>query len=168
MKIRQILKSWDIWLALICTVVVVVLLPVCISADFAKDMYFMGLSVLAIVFSIFFASLAVIMSSSHDDFVSFLEEKKQYTAIVSSFTYTLVLLFAALLLSIVLYVYTSYSISQADKDQTKWLFVGFAFLALYALFAVVMSTRDTISYSQYRARFLEIKRRKQKDEDGAN
>ena len=159
MKISNIVKSWDIWLALLVAIIVSVLLPGRIDSNFAKDTYFVGLSVLSIVFAIFFASLAIIMSSSHDDFVSFLEEKKQYTTIISTFRYTLLLLFAALLLSIIFYVYTSYSVSQGNLHQSKWWFVCFSFVALYALLAVVMSTGDTINYSKYRARFVELKRK---------
>jgi uncharacterized protein YacL len=160
MKISNIIKSWDIWLALLVTITVAVLLPGQIKSNFAKEAYFVGLSVLAIIFSIFFASLAIIMSSSHDDFVSFLEEKKQYTAIIATFRYTLVLLFIALLISIIFYIYTSYLVSQGNQYQSKWWFVCFSFVALYALLAVVMSTGDTISYSKYRARFVEIKRKR--------
>ena len=160
MKIKQIITSWDIWLAFVISVVATFLFPSRIPINFAHDVYFMGLSVLSIIFAIFFASLAIIMSSSHDDFVTFLEEKDQYTIIVNTFRFTLILLFIALLLSIFLYVYSGYAKSQGVVDQCNIFFGLFCFIALYALFAVVMATGETITYSKYRSQFLKIKQEK--------
>ena len=38
----------------------------------------------------------------------------------------------------------------------KQVLLGFAFLALYALFATVNSSLDAIKYAQLRAKFIEI------------
>lgn len=156
MSVKFVFKSWDIWVAIVCASIVFFLLPSRIDSNFAKDSYFAGLSVLSVIFAIFFASLAIIMSSSHDEFISFLEEKDGYTKIIGTFRYTLMLLFIALLLSLVLYVYTSYTISPTSLVQSKWAFTIFTFISLYALFAVIMSTSEVINYSKYRAIFLRI------------
>jgi len=157
-KIKQIIISWDIWLAFTISLGTTLFLPYRIPINFAYDIYFMGLTILSIVFSIFFASLAIIIASSHDEFVIFLEEEGQFTTLIETFRFTLILLFLALIISIILYTYRSYSKAQGYVDQCKFFFSVFSFMALYALFGVVTATGESITYSNYRSRFLSLKR----------
>ena len=47
------------------------------------------------------------MTSGDDEFVHFLEENGDFTAIVDTFRFSLLLLFGALVYSIIVYIYTS-------------------------------------------------------------
>jgi len=157
MKIKYILLSWDFITALLLAIVSFFALPYWVSSTFAKDIYGVGISVLSIVFSVYFAALAIIMSSSDDDFVKFLEEEKQYTTIISSFEFSLLVLFLALVYSLGLYAFTSFWLTNNCINQELWWMVAFTFLFFYGLFAAVSSTRDAINYSKYRTKFLNIK-----------
>jgi hypothetical protein len=105
------------------------------------------------------------MSSSDDDFIEFLEQESGYSRIVSTFRFTLLVLFAALLCSVTYYVYTYVRLQGGAKSQDKFLLISFEFLFLYGLFAALASALDTISYARYRSRFLSA--RKDKHGDGA-
>lgn len=126
------------------------------ACNFVKDIYSIGINVLAIIFSIFFASLAIIISSGDNDFIKFIEEDGLYTLIVDSFKFSIMLLFIALLYSIVLYGVTANSIENLKLSQNKYLFFIFIFLFSYSLFAATESIFDSIKYAKYRIRFLMI------------
>ncbi len=128
-----------------------------------KDFYGTGIGVLSILFSVFFAALAIIISSSDDDFVAFLEEDASYTRIVNTFRFTLVLLFVALLFSLCLYGYTSIRLHAGFLYQSRWWSLIFEFLFLYALLAGLAASLDSVSYSQHRSRFISIRQTARKD-----
>jgi glucan phosphoethanolaminetransferase (alkaline phosphatase superfamily) len=144
--------------AVICTLGVGFIAPYRVNNAFAKDIYGVGISVLSIVFSVYFAALAIIISSSDDSFIMFLEEEGDYTALISSFKFSLSILFFALLYSLIIFSVTSAWIVQECKMQSFWYLVGFSLLFLWGLFAAFNATRDSIMYAQYRARFLKIKK----------
>ena len=160
MRLKQLVISWDIWAAIATAIPTNVLLPAYISIYFCKDAYFVGITVLSIIFAIFLASVSIIMASTDDNFVCFLEERGHYTTLINTFRYTLILLFLSLLISMALYFYTTFLMSQALLVQTKWLFTLFIFTASYALFAVCISSVETLTYSKYRTQFLRIERSK--------
>jgi len=145
-------------LALVTAAAVDFGLPYWVRNDLAKDYYGIGISVLSIVFSVFFAALAVIITASDDDFVIFLEETKDYSAIVSNFKASLGLLFAALLVSLGLYAYTASRVAGSVAHQVKYFVVLFVFIFFWSLFAAFNSTLDAIRYSDYRRKFVEAKR----------
>jgi hypothetical protein len=150
--------SLDFAVASLISIALLWALPHWLKNDLAKDYYGIGISVLSIIFSVFFAALAVIITASDDDFVSFLEETKDYSAIVGNFKMSLGLLFTALIASLVLYGYTASRISNQVVHQSKIFVVLFAFLFTWSLLAALASTLDAIRYSDYRRRFVERKR----------
>lgn len=158
MKIKDILFSWDFITSVIIAVVFYFILPYWIKNDFAKNLYDIGISVLSIVFSVFFAALAIIISSSDDDFVRFLEQQGDYTAIIDTFKFSLFLLFVALVYSIILSIITSFWTNEKNINQQFHFVVVFIFLFFYGLFATFNSTFDAIKYSKYRTDYLGIKK----------
>jgi hypothetical protein len=157
MKLREILTSWDVLAAAAISLATALRVPQWAPNVLVKDFYGTGIAVLSIVFSVFFAALAIIMSSSDDDFVAFLEEEKGYTRIVNTFRFTLILLFVALLSGLFLYVYSSIRLQVKVECQSKWWSVVFEFLFLYSLLAALSGALDSVSYSKYRSRFISIR-----------
>lgn len=162
MKISNIILSWDFVVAIVLTLVTALILPTSIELNFCKSFYSTGITVLSIIFSIFFAALAIIMASSDNDFIVFLEENGDFTALLESFKITLVMLFISLVYSIVLFVYTDYYISVLQKQivsQHKTFFLIFEFLFCYSLLATGLSVKDTIIFSNFRAKYLSKKKK---------
>jgi hypothetical protein len=158
MSVRQILASWDFGVAVAVFVATAAFAPAWVPDALVRDFYGAGIAVLSILFSVFFAALAIIMSSSDDDFVAFLEEEKGYTRIVGTFRFTLILLFAALLAALFLYAYTSVRLQAKVEYQSRWWSLIFGFLFLYALLAAFLAALDSVAYAKYRSRFISIRR----------
>lgn len=161
MSLRQLLISWDFGVAAVVFIGTLLLAPEWVPNNLVKELYGTGISVLSILFSVFFAALAIIMSSSDDDFVAFLEEDRSYTRLVSTFRFTLILLFAALFVALFLYAYTSIRLEGHVSQQSRWWSCAFGALFVYALLAAFSASLDSVMYSQYRSRF--ILSRQQKD-----
>ena len=89
MKLRDVFISLDFIFAIIISIIVYFLFPAFIPTKFAQEVYNIGISILSIVFSVYFASLAIIISSSNDDFVSFLEDGGEYSRIIKIFEFSL-------------------------------------------------------------------------------
>ncbi|HEY3283096.1 MAG TPA: hypothetical protein VGN26_12555 [Armatimonadota bacterium] len=133
-------------------------LPPQVSLAFAKDVYGVGISVLSIVFSLYFASLAVIVSSGDDEFVFYLSKHGHYETLSRAFRWCLVMLFASLSLAIVLYVVTSYQLTVGNRLHPRGLFVAFGVLSTYALLVSMCTALDSVQYARYRAKYLEARR----------
>ncbi len=84
MKLRNIL-SWDLIIAVIFALIAALLLPCYVSNKFTHEVYGVGITILAIIFSVYFAALAIIMSSSDNEFLKFFEEIKGFSKLISSF-----------------------------------------------------------------------------------
>ena len=157
MKLKDILLSWDLLCALIIAGFIGIISPFWLPNEFVKDLYSIGISVLSIIFSVFFAALAIIMSSSDDEFVVFLEEEGDYTKIITSFEVSLGIIFVALIYSIIIYGISSYwFVNKHINQQYYWLSI-FCFLFLYGLFAVANSAIDAMLFSKYRTNYLKIR-----------
>jgi hypothetical protein len=156
MKLKNILWSWDFASSLVLSLLTLFLLPTWIKIPFASGFYSVGITVLSIVFSLFFAALAIIMASTDNDFIMYLEERKQFTRLMGSFKYTLALLFVSLIYSIILMTCSDFVVKyHGDKSiQHQVFFVVFTFLFTYSLTATALSVKDTISFTQYRTKFL--------------
>lgn len=163
MKIKDIIISWDFILAVIIAVGLTFVSSFWVSNTFVLTAYEIGISVLSIVFSVFFAALAIIISSSDDDFVNFLEEEGDYTAIIQTFKFSLLLLFIALVYSIILTLITSYWLNNEHKNQQYYFIVIFTFLFSWSLFATLNSALDAIKYSTYRTQYLNTKKKSTAD-----
>ena len=127
-KLRMVL-TWDLGLALMAGLVVLIMSPQSVPNTFAKDIYGLGASVLSIVFAVFFAALATVMASAHDDFLDLLEAKGSLERVIFAFRFTLLLLFVGLVLSVVLYALTAWWTIDNAPPQSRWLPVSFVFLA---------------------------------------
>jgi hypothetical protein len=160
MNINSVIKSWDLWAAVALTAASATLSPHFIDIAAVRDFYSLGIAVLSTVFSVFFAALAIIMSSSDDDFIEFLEDGAEgYSRIIATFQFTLLVLFTALVSAVFYYAYSYVRIQSGAKSQHYALLVSFEFLFLYGLFAALASALDTISYARYRSKFLSARRR---------
>ncbi|HEY1194687.1 hypothetical protein [Flavobacterium sp.] len=128
---------------------------------FTLSFYNVAMTVLSIIFSLFFTAMAIIMSSSDNDFIEFLEETKTFTELLWSFKITLLFLFMSLILSIILYSGTSYWLESYNEDswlQNKTLLLILEFLFLYGMFATWFCIMDTIKFSKYRSIYLSKKK----------
>jgi hypothetical protein len=167
MKRLDILKSffltWDIYVSLAVVVVLGFLIKDDISLSIVKEILTVSISVLAIVFSVFFAAMAVLITAGDNEFVRFLEEDGSFKQIAGIFRVTLLLLFIALLISIILFVII---VSFSGEDDVyifpKWGLLVYSFLALYALLSAINSSLDAIKYAELRARFLAITKKNDK------
>lgn len=157
MKIRDVFISWDFIAAAILGLSLFLILPSQVSQEFIKDMAGIAISVLSIIFSVFFAALAIIISSGEDEFISFLEETNDFTAIVQTFKFTMVIIFLALIFSISYYGITSFSLAYKPA-QPREAFILFVFLFIYALFCACNASHDAITYSKCRARFIKVRK----------
>ena len=155
MKLRHVIWSWDFAIACFGGMALWIFGPKEIPHRVAGDFYSVGISVLAIMFSVFFAALANIMSTSDNQFVKFLEETAIYTALIAAFKITLGLLFLALLYSLGAYIATSIGGSEHGTQNSIWM-VLFLWVFVWGLLAAFSSANDAIKFAQKRAEFLRI------------
>ena len=158
------IKSPDTAISLLLSVIMCFVLPTYIKADFALSFYNIGITVLSIIFSLFFAALAIIMSSTDNDFIDFLEDEndKAFTGLMETFKVVLIALFVSLMYSIVLYTTTDYYIKLHSAEiakQTKSLFIIFQFLFTYSLIATALSISDTLKFTSVRTKFLSSRKK---------
>lgn len=161
-KVKMVAFSYDTGVAILMALIVGFALPGKIRADFCASFYNVGISVLSIIFSVFFAAMAIIMSSSDNEFIEFLEEKQHYTQLMFTFYFTLVMLFASLSYSIVLNIYTDFFVKHNKEGVlgNKTGFVIFVALFSYSLISTGLSVKDTLMFSKFRTKFLaQIKKR---------
>jgi len=167
--INKYILSLDTIVAMVFSAIAVLFLPDCVDGGLCKDLLNTGISVLSIIFSIFFAALAFIISSSDDEFVLFLEEENLFTELVYSFKWTLWSLFLALMYSLVIYIIVLFKYSGNDRfclhESAIWIF---CFMFFYSLVATMLSTKDAILYAQKMSRYVIITKKlkeQEKEED---
>lgn len=159
--LKSIFISWDFLVAMLVAIALYLFLPSLIPVQIVKPIYEVSISVLSVIFSVFFAALAVLITAGDNEFVRFLEEDGSYRRIIFTFKVTLILLFIALLFSIISFVMIlPYTETNIQFLYTKEMVVLFAFFGLYALFASISSTMDAIKYAEFRAAYLEITKEK--------
>lgn len=154
----KMLFGWDLLIAFLLTGAMCYVVPPAIPNIFAKDMFSVGISVLSIVFSVFITALAIIMSSSDDEFLTFLEEDGLYTLLLWGFKTTLILLFIALMYSLTVYTMTSHQLSNPNSVQSKWWVVAFVLMFSWSLLATLSTTFASIKYAQKRIVYLTKKK----------
>ncbi len=160
MRLKDIIISWDTGISLVLSTILFFLLPKDLNINFSISFFNIGITVLSIVFPLFFAALAMIISSSDNDFILFLEEENDFTDLIQTFKFTLYSLMISLIYAISLSVISNYGLLQIECKkneiiyQNKWFFVIFVFLFTYSFFATILSIKDIIMYSQMRNKFL--------------
>jgi hypothetical protein len=154
MKLKDVFFSWDFLAAANIAGFLLFFLPHSIPSAFAKDVYAIGIAVLSITFSVFFAALAIIITSGDDDFIAFLQTNHTFTLILAFFKFTLGLLFVALMASIVLYGGAALSTAANNPDHHKFFMSLFALLFFWSIFAAYVSTGDAIKYAERRVAYL--------------
>lgn len=161
---RKYILSFDTIFSLVASFLCLYFSPSLIVGDLIKDLLGMGIGVLSIIFSIFFATLAFIISASDDNFVSFLEEEGLFTDLINSFKWTVGSLFVSLFFSIIIYSITTFNISYNESfEMSEYILSVFCFLFFYSLIATILSTNDAIKYSKARIRFIKNKQNDKKD-----
>jgi hypothetical protein len=165
MKIKALFLSWDFVVTVVATIVIWRCCPEQMKSETAKDMYGVGITVLSITFSVYFAALALVISSSSDDFVNFLEERGGFTSLVNTFTFALYVLFLALTVSLFFYGLAAIQLSLGNMEQSKWMLVVFVALFFYSLFVVIRSAKDAILFAKTRTRYMRVKSAEDKDRD---
>jgi len=136
--------------------IVTLFLPCKIKVSFCCSLYSTGISVLSIIFGLFFASLVVIISSPDNKFIKFLEKEGYYTELLLTFKITLFILFLSLIFSIVLYLYSDFQQKSIGENalMTRSGFLFFVFLFSYSLASTAISVKDTIAFCKYRIDFV--------------
>ncbi len=164
MKINTYILSWDFILSIIITLVTAIFLQFEVKASFTLGIYNIGISVISIIFSLFFASMAILITNQDDDFLLFLEENNDFSEIISGFKFTLVALFTCLMISIIFFFYTSYLISEyTDKLIVSTVFLYFfEFFFFYSLFSTLLCVFDTIKFSLVHLEFIKQNNNKTK------
>lgn len=156
MKITDFILSKDFLAAIFATIVSIIFLPQWIDNNFAKDIYAVAISILSIIFSVYFAALAIIISSSDDAFVKFLIKENVYDIIIDAFKITLLSLFISLVYSICIYIFTSNWLLSNIHHQPILGFSIFIFLFTYSLFATGQSAIDSLKYAKKRSEYLSL------------
>jgi hypothetical protein len=164
--VKIVLRHWDLVASISVAAGALVLLPPWVKASFVISLYEMGISVLSIIFSVFFAALAVIISAGDDKFVMYLRSYGLYDGLLWQFKFTLRLLFLSLVFSIVAFAVTAAAESQQFKYQAIIVFSFFCFLFVYSLFASVLAVGSAMRYAQSRMTYLEMVEREKADQGG--
>lgn len=167
-SVRSTFVSWDFVVAFSIAISAFLLLPQKVANDFARDIYNVGITSLSIIFSVYFAALAIIISSGDNDFIDFFDEEGDYTRLIKSFRYALFTLVVALLLSISFYTVATILFYKKEPDQPKTLMTIFSFSASYSLLATFMAANDAIEYALYRVKFLRLRRLRKQQEKAKN
>lgn len=161
--------SYDTIIGIVLSVLCIWFLPSWVSGSLIIGLLEMGIGVLSIIFSIFFAALAFIISASDDEFVGFLEEDGFFTRLINSFKWTVLSLFIALIYSIVIYTIASFGMAESERfEMSEYVLMIFCFLFFYSLIATLLSTNDAIRYSKTRVRYIQIKKENSRNDQEEN
>lgn len=162
-KMNSILLSWDFISTAVISLILVFLLPPYIPLKLVKEVSNIYITILAITFSIFFAALAIIISSSNDEFILFLEKDDGlFTSIIWTYKITLFINFIALLLSVVIFIISAIFLEKDFGYQHKWIITVGTSMFLYSCFSVLSSILDSVKYSSKRIKYLIKKKEKEK------
>lgn len=156
--LRSVFLSWDFFVASLSSLGVLFLSPKNISNDVARDIYNIGVTSLSIIFSVYFAALAMIITSSDNDFIDFFDQENDYSKLIKSFRFVLFILLISLFASIIFYIISTVLFYEKKTTQVNTLMIVFAFLAPYSLIATFLASNDAIQYALVRAKYLKVMR----------
>jgi hypothetical protein len=168
MKLASIFKSLDMTIAVVTTITLICLLPARLPNAIVKDFYTTGISVLAIVYSLFLAALTLIASTSDDAFVVYLEKKGHYSVIMATFKFVSFALLLSLIYSVLAYFLTLYWIGIHYETQSRWWTIVFLAGFIYSLLATSAATHDCIQFGKYRARYLMLRQPDEEPDEFSN
>ena len=158
-RFRRIILSWDFLTSLFVLIIISYLIPELIPLKIMASIYEVSITVFSLLFSIFFSSLAIIISSGDNSFVNFLEQDGSYSEIIWAYKITLISLFSSLVISIFLYVLAQEKLSSDFIFVPKWVNLIFALSTIYSLLATFESTFDVLRYAKYRAKYIKINKK---------
>ena len=156
--LESIFLSPDLFAAVIISIVIYLVSPTRIRISIIVEILRIAISVLSIVFSVYFAALAIIITSGDNDFIDFLEEDGSYSHIIWTFKITLLLLFFSLVVSIIIFT-TIIPFENLDVNTRwfpKWGAILYSAFSSWSLFAAALATLDSIRYAEYRAEYISI------------
>lgn len=153
MKIKSIFLSWDFIISIITFIVAMTMLPQKIYSTTALGIYSVGVTTISLIFSIYFASIAFIFASGDEEFIRFLEENDSYTQLVSTYKYTLFILFITLIISLILLVLNNFIDAKIVAPiNSKYIFALYFSISVYSLICVFNSALDSLNYAKYRVK----------------
>lgn len=151
--IKSIITGLDFIISISLAILLFFFLPIQTNVFLVKDIYGVAIPILSIIFPVFFASLAIIITSSRDDFAMFLQERGYFENLLSLFKFTLIIIFFSLLLTIFLYIHASILINNGIKTQYKLYLILFSFFFLYSLLSSLNAILGVIKYAKNRIQF---------------
>lgn len=173
-KAGVVVKGRDFWAALVLAIVIHWVSSEQISIRLAKDLFAVGTSVLAVIFSVYFASIAIIMSSGDQEFVGYLVHRGTFQKVLFGFKVTLWLLFGGLVASLGLYSMVSVQIESGSRSIGELWLASYCFVVAWGIFATLEASLTAIRHSRVRVLFEQIVRDARKrmqgseDEDGSD
>lgn len=150
-----VLLAWDFWLSLVTFLLAIYFLPYEPNLEFAKSLYGIGIATLSVVFSVYFAGLAVLISFGDNKFVKFLEEDGSFTSMINKYRNVLYIIFFSLIYSIAWYILVSYKKTNNDIPHNEYIFSFFIALFMYSLFASLTVVINSINYAKWRVQFIQ-------------
>lgn len=161
-KFKSFFWSYDFSISLAIGIILYIVLPEFLSMKFMLTYYEIIITTISIIFSLMFASCSILMSSSDNDFINFLNEKNDFDNLLWTFRITLFALFISLIYALVIFVATNYIVEMAKEGevwvQHKIFFTTLSSITIYGLIATFLSVEDTLKFSKFRSRFLKDKK----------
>ncbi len=156
---RHLVRSWDLWTAALAAALSSRSLPWTCSIAAAKDIYQTAISVLSIVFAVFFAALAVVITAPSDDFIEFMQQDDGFGRLTWNFRWTLFCLCFALGFAMVLASRAAIRVASREEHELSAFLVTLCFAGVYALCAAAQAAGDCISFAHYRVKYLAMRER---------
>ncbi|GAB3890067.1 hypothetical protein [Spirosoma agri] len=152
-RIESYILSYDTILGLIALILGVLFVPDKIENSVCVAIYGTAIAVLSIIFSIFFASLAVILAFPDNEFIVFIEKgNKLFSRMLAYFKATLFILFISLIFNIVIYIHAS--LNGSNTEHNRPIFLTFLFVFTYSLIATITAVIVTLKLTQSRSDYL--------------
>lgn len=151
--IKSLIFSYDTYIGALIGITSYYLFSDVIPWATLKETYNIAINVLAILFSIFFAALAIIVSVNDSKFISFLEEDGLLSTLISFFKFSLFAIFIMLIITILLYIWTVSYPSDSSWGQCKIQFSFYLALFFYSMSAIFLSCLDALKFFRKRLEF---------------
>lgn len=152
MKAKSIFLSPDFVISGFFWVAIVNITPIGIDLQTICDLTLMKIQVSSIVFSFFFAALALFTAAGSDSFIRFLENECEsaYCEILKSYKFTLGLLGTSLVIETALYTVYKIIGPSLSPISTWSLICATTGFFTWAILAAIMSAFDSIRLHQFR------------------